>query len=489
MNNLQYDIYDSDFVCMYSYVNLDACIISYTELLQTNTNTGNKYFPVIRISTINYFGPGRSFVKYTGFFENNKLVFYHGCNRDYLVGSILSLCNELQIVPTKDLCICYERFTAMNNLNTREIPQPLLKSDSGKQLQQSLPKPVPVKKPQLKSAPSQQKPQSKETIESLLSNNIELLEKLNKPQSERLPDFFILDAKDEQKKQADRQRKLDFNRKRENEETDIRNNIADAQNNTSKSHESKLSENEDDSRTEEQITKENDTLMKELTKYYDTNKLVTTDLEKQENLIEKDMMRVVDIECELRDIDNQKKIKEERLEENKRIFRCSKRTYVKINNDINDPKKKFSTVESISPLFEAKYRVIKFMENKKLIDMESAFNDNIEVDGVEYAIYEMLLNAITQINQGLENIDKCEMDPLIQDYCDNNIKGKLIQIFEEFVEDTLEYYESSEYSVRTEKDIMDALNADDNKTNRLFKEDIIEKEDNESDGNESDDTY
>jgi len=497
MTSIRYEICKK-FTQSYYYPNLDSCLISYINMVSTPMSSDTCCdLPCIKVSLLDYFGPGTLFVKYTGFFENNKLLFYHGDVQDYQVGSILSLLCEFQTIPSKDLCICYERF--MSRFETKV---------SGIQLKTQ---PVlPAKKQHVTSAKNQPVLPS-DAIESLLSSNIELVEKLSKPPAERLPDFLILDEAEELKKIEDSKKRSDYLRKKEMDDINLRNKIVEDKhsyktfkNQDSVHYETVSGPCDNDSDTYNNANNdtdmENSNLNKMLGKYRKVSKLANDDLKKQEQLIEHDTMRMRDIECELRDIDNQKRLRDEKNIENKNIFRSSKRSYVKINNDINDPAKKYSTIDNISPIFEAKYWVIRFMEDRELLDMNNAFNDNIEIDEIEYTIYEMLLDALSQVNNGLEVSDSdsdnsdsnsndtdssndsdssndTDMSPLIPDHYDDAVKNDLKNIFIEFVEYITKHYESSKYSIRSERDIMNELNETDTQTSKIFKQTIVDPED------------
>ena len=396
---------------------------------------------------------------------------------------------EISQIPPRNLCLYYEQFEnnltvlnprirVRNNTNTNTNTNTCVEQTPTVILPQAKPSTNKIDNNQI-------------DINSLLNDTMKAIATLNpNTTTKRLDEFDSMDKRDSEHEQAEIERKQEHIRKREQLEIDMLNEQYDNNNKTS---EKKLKNNtkrkskafhkykdrqekkkdvivnnnddnsDDDSDDEETLKQKNLDLRNKLDDFFEGQFDLRQKIEEENKILEKDMDRIQDINCELRDIENNKKQLVERQIEGKRKFVSDKRSYVKINADIDDVRKKFMTKDTVPVLFESKYHIVKFMEDEKLLDLENAFDDTVEVDSMEYAIYFMLTNALSKIHDMLNNSDCDDMDPDFGGEFDEETTQDLLKIFEEFTEHTIQKYSSKENILITENEIMTLMNDDDDK--------------------------
>lgn len=507
-----------------------------------------------------------SFVKYTGYFNGGKVLFYEGSERIHLIGSPMVFFSHIGQVPNKEIAFLDERlhdriahdieahilgnqsqyifththqpmqyvsphsaqdtnyinsnnYTNISQCNRQQVKQQNTKSN--------------VKRV-VKTKESEEK-NDEPRLDSVLTSTLKMLEKLdtNKTTS-RLDRFHEQDKEDlERKLEEEAERKLN---KHEDDaylsdKDDIMNHMMMGNNNSDDSDDSdeesgkkklsatarivrdrqkknkqnqqssslntddeidsddsdfidkinelkkpmpkdSLEENDDDINDYEGLEEENKKLVAEISSYFKSTQ-EKIDMEQEE--IDKDMDRVVDLHCELRDIENRKRREAEREEENKRKFSSDKRTYVKIKNDVRNPRKKFISENNIPVLFEAKYHIFKYMEENELIDFTHAFDDSVELDNVEYIIYKVLTHTITKLNKSIKAGDESsdsesdsDDDNIIPEEYGEDVSDDMKNIAVNFTEYMLEKYQNNGV-IMTENEVMIAINNEDG--NEIFEED------------------
>lgn len=115
-------------------------------------------------------------------------------------------------------------------------------------------------------------------------------------------------------------------------------------------------------------------------------------LKNQEKEINDEIKNRMNFECDLNYEKTQLQKKKEKEEEKRRIFIADTRTYRKFKANMENEKMDFEE-EDIPKFFEAKYYVLKFMDNKEYLDAVD-YNTDEETLEVAYKMYESLYNTV-----------------------------------------------------------------------------------------------
>lgn len=518
--------------CMLSYLNKVKTDLDAGQEYYRNRALSLK----IRVLHVNYFGNGSFLVKYNAKFNGDRIVFYHGCRQSMPLGSLISFLSEMNIVPRKELAVYYDDFMEYVRSNRGQVNRSqVVHTESLRQVPQthSTKRTQPPSRPR----PTEPKRSEKEDISQLLKSTLDSINMLSSDISvDRLDDFEILDEKDRVEKEEKEKKRLERIRKREEKEIEMRNKIYEAEldreqnpekykkrsrrskqqdrdkkvkqrdmdrhkkiDNTDEDYKRYMNEGNDqgssDNDTEsndlnarstdgdsddgnestdtDDLDEENRDLVDQLDAFYQSNKDLQASLEEHNEVLEKDMNRLADIECELRDIKNIRERDRERKEQDRRIFRSDKRSYVKLCNDIANPAKKFITEDRIPPFFDAKYPILKFMEENGLLELDGAFDDSVEIDDFEFATYQMFNDAIDTVNNMLDDPTFEDDGPLIVDPFteDDTAIEELTKLYGEFVDHVVDIYQKKNEKFVSDRSIMEGMNEeDDNEENAIFRE-------------------
>lgn len=115
-------------------------------------------------------------------------------------------------------------------------------------------------------------------------------------------------------------------------------------------------------------------------------------LKNQEREINEEIKNRMNFECDLNYEKTQLQKKKETEEEKRRIFIADTRTYRKFKANMENEKMNFEE-EDIPKFFEAKYYVLKFMDEKEYLDAVD-YNTDEETLEVAYKMYESLYNTV-----------------------------------------------------------------------------------------------
>jgi len=169
------------------------------------------------------------------------------------------------------------------------------------------------------------------------------------------------------------------------------------------------------------------------------------------------------------------KKQEEKKQENLSIFSSDKGSYLMFKSKIN---KETLQEKNISPLFIAKYHIIKFMDINELINFDS--NDDIQI---ESDIYLELHKVIESMDYRKENVvEKCKCDNNKDCNCEVIIKTKdedpLKNIGDEYNEVCnyfMEYLTELKEPIYSSKSYHKILDSNMKLKNELFKEAIAQE--------------
>lgn len=169
------------------------------------------------------------------------------------------------------------------------------------------------------------------------------------------------------------------------------------------------------------------------------------------------------------------KKQEEKKQENLSIFSSDKGSYLMFKSKIN---KETLQEKNISPLFIAKYHIIKFMDINELINFDS--NDDIQI---ESDIYLELHKVIESMDYKKENVvEKCKCDNNKDCDCEVIIKTKdedpLKNIGDEYNEVCnyfMEYLTELKEPIYSSKSYHKILDSNMKLKNELFKEAIAQE--------------
>jgi hypothetical protein len=190
-----------------------------------------------------------------------------------------------------------------------------------------------------------------------------------------------------------------------------------------------------------------DKFRNELNELIKARNILRTNIKQEEKLVNKANEKLNDDFFNKR-CDEQKRQNEERKQTEKlSIFESDKNTYLKFRSKVKD---KILKETNISPLFNYKYQIIKFMDANNRISFTSNKNSKDEC-----YVFDQLLKVINS----LENDDD-------RDCSINDIDEKYLPLCEAF----LELVTSSEVPIMTDKKVHDILNNNPEIKKAIFRE-------------------
>lgn len=205
----------------------------------------------------------------------------------------------------------------------------------------------------------------------------------------------------------------------------------------------------DDAEDQIKVSDKNPAELNELIK---ARNVIKTEIDKQEIVVNKANEKLNE-DLFLKRCEDQKKRKEEqRNNERLSIFAADKNTYLVMQSKVNRGILKESNV---SPFFNHKYHIIKFMENEKLISLKS--NSNVKE---EAHIFNQLHKVIDGYDYEETSETEEQADPM------NEIEEAYLPLCEKF----LEIIENSANPIISEKKVHDILNNNPEIKKAIFKE-------------------
>jgi len=177
------------------------------------------------------------------------------------------------------------------------------------------------------------------------------------------------------------------------------------------------------------------------------------ELEKQEQIVNKANELLKEDLFKKRCDDQMKRKQDEDRNEKLSIFESDKDTYLKIKAKVI---KGILKDTNVTPLFNQKYQIIKFMEINKVISFTS--NTNVKE---ELYVFDQLLKVIESFEY---QEDECE-----NDYCPiDDIDKKYLPLCEKF----LALIEKSEVPIMSDRKVHDILNSNSEIRKEIFKEQV-----------------
>ena len=393
-------------ICKFKDININSSLINFYEyILIHNSNVILKIYD-------------NKVILYNAIYNGSNILFYYGNSNKCLLGDLLSFYTELAMVPNKIV-------VALNNN---------IKLTSKNQTTNIINSEISIKSEK----------DEKSDIKTLVSDTKNLLHDI--PCVSRLSKFKNQDFIDKEIEQDIRKKIIERLAEEENEEIMELNKIYN-------------SEHVDVNKDDEKLDQEAKELLESAELFY--NKL-NSELDEEEEILKKDIERVVDLDSELRELKNKKSREKEKEFEKRKIYISDKRSFLKIKNDVEDPKKKYITRNNIPPLFQAKYPIFEFMEKNNLIDFTEYILPDPELDELEYKLYSVLYELLKQFNDDLNSSEHIELDI--------DIPEELLEICDSFLNSI-----KNDYFLTPEK-IMEKYNetGTDNDYSHIFKTSMTE---------------